>query len=38
MAFLETVSKQFAWTFFVVDLPASSGKNDGAIIFTKKPL
>jgi hypothetical protein len=22
MAFLETVSKQFAWTFFVVDLPA----------------
>ena len=23
MAFLETVSKQFAWTFFVVDLPAS---------------
>ena len=23
MAFLETVSKRFAWTFFVVDLPAS---------------
>jgi hypothetical protein len=37
MAFLETVSKRFAWTFFVVDLPACSGKNDDAIIITKKP-